>query len=346
MTEVMSDAAQRQSMAGELAAFNCAVHQPTDPPLFTPHPVSPMKACHWRAADIKRLLGLIGASIKLEAGGNRRTLRLTNPGLPYGTTPTLWASIQYILPGEIASAHRHAATALRFILQGQGADTIVEGEQYQMNEGDLVLTPSWTFHDHEHKGSEPMIWLDVLDISLVRSMDAVFFEPLASPRQEVNEVTDRSFRQFGSGIMRPPQAAHVGLASPVLAYSRDRAEAALMAAAALDPDPYDDTALEYQNPLTGGSALPTIGTVLQRLRPGFDGKAHRHTGSSVYYVVRGEGATRIEDQTFAWGAGDFFTIPPWAAHQHGNASSSEAVLFQVNDHPALKALGLWREQAA
>jgi gentisate 1,2-dioxygenase len=147
--------------------------------------------------------------------------------------------------------------------------------------------------------------------------------------------------------MRPPQSSQIGLASPVLAYSRDRAEAALLAAAALDPDPYDDTALEYQNPLTGGAALPTIGTILQRLRPGFQGKAHRHTGSAVYYVVRGEGTTGVDGQTFDWGKGDFLAIPPWAMHQHSNrSSSSEAVLFQVNDHPALKALGLWREQTA
>jgi gentisate 1,2-dioxygenase len=347
MSEIMSDAEQRRSIAHDLAAYNCAVHQPSDPPLFTPHPMSQMQACHWRAADIERLLGLIGANIKLEAGGNRRTLRLTNPGLPYGTTPTLWASIQYILPGEVASAHRHAATALRYIMKGQGADTIVDGEQYAMNEGDLVLTPNWTFHDHEHKGSEPMIWLDVLDISLVRSMDAVFFEPLAAPRQPVNEFTDRSFRQFGSGIMRPTQSTHSGMASPVLAYTKERAEAALIAAAGLEPDPYDDTALEYQNPLTGGPALPTIGTVLQMLRPGSVCRAHRHTGSSVYYVVRGEGSTLVDGQCFDWGKGDFFSIPSWAVHQHRNRSaSSEAVLFQVNDHPALKALGLWREEVA
>jgi len=89
-----------------------------------------MQPFHWKAADLARLLEKIGAALKLEQGGQRRTLRLTNPGLPYGTTPTFWASIQYILPGEIASAHRHAATALRFIMEGSGADTIVDGEQY------------------------------------------------------------------------------------------------------------------------------------------------------------------------------------------------------------------------
>jgi gentisate 1,2-dioxygenase len=341
----MTDVEARRMLAEELAHVNLAVHQPTDPPLFTREPQSAMLPCHWPAGRIADLLEKIGANLKLEAGGNRRTLRLTNPGLPYGTTPTFWASIQYILPGEIATAHRHAATALRFVMQGSGADTIVDGEQYQMNEGDLVLTPSWTFHDHEHRGDAPMVWLDVLDISLIRSLEAVFFEPYPRPRQTAAAIADRSFRTFGSGIMRPPNAVHRGNTSPVLAYTKARAEEALRLAAGLEPDPCDDVMLEYQNPLTGGPALPTIGTALQMLRPGMRGKAHRHTGSVVYYVVRGEGVTVIGGRSFDWAPGDFIALPPWAVHEHANRSTDrEAVLFQVNDFPALKALGLWREE--
>ena len=266
---VMSDAAERRAIADELSALNCRVAQADTPPVFTPEPQSTMQPCHWRAADLAKLMHKIGASLKLEAGGQRRTLRLTNPGLSYGTTPTLWVSIQCILPGEVATAHRHTASALRYITEGTGVDTIVDGEQYALNEGDLVLTPSWTWHDHEHRGQAPMIWLDVLDISLVRAFHASFFDGLTSARQDVARVPDRSYREFGSGIMRPLNPVHSRLASPVLAYSRKRAEEALRAAAALDPDPCDDIALEYQNPLTGESALPgTIGTVLQMLRPG------------------------------------------------------------------------------
>jgi gentisate 1,2-dioxygenase len=343
----MSDAKERQDLAEELANFNCRVAQPDDPPLFTKEPVSTMRACHWRADDLARLLEKLGASLKLEAGGQRRTLRLTNPGLPYGTTPTFFASIQYILPGEVATAHRHAATALRFIMQGRGADTIVDGEQYLINEGDLVLTPSWSWHDHEHKGDAPMIWLDVLDISLVRSLHATFFEGSPKPRQNVVNVPDRSYREFGSGIMRPLRPNHPGLASPLLAYTRARAEDALRHAAGLEPDPYDDIALEYQNPLTGAPALPTLGTVLQMLRPDVTCKPHRHTGSVVYYIVRGNGSTTINGQRFDWGKGDFIALPPWAVHAHANRSASEeAVMFQVNDIPVLKTLGLYREQAA
>jgi len=347
MSEVIgSDRRAREALASDLAALNLAVHQPTDRPLFTREPAPTMVPCHWKAADIAACLERIGANLKLEAGGARRTLRLTNPGLEYGTTPTFWASIQYILPGEVADAHRHAASALRFIMDGEGAETTVDGENYAFHKGDLVLTPSWTFHDHEHKGDKPMVWLDVLDITLVRKMEAVFFEPSDVPRRPVNHVPDRSYREFGSGIMRPMHAAPAMFSNPLLVYARARAEEALQQAAALDPDPFDDTALEYQNPLTGGPALPTIGTALQRLRPGIKLKAHRHTGSSVYYVVRGTGTTKVGKERFDWGPGDYVAIPPWAVHEHANRSpTQEAVLFHCNDFPAIKALGLWREQA-
>ena len=343
---VMTDAAARAELAVELAAHNIAVAQPTDPPLFTRTPGSSMVPWHWRATELAGLLEKIGANLRLEAGGQRRTLRLANPGLPYGTTPTFWASIQYILPGEVATAHRHAATALRFIMRGHGSDTVVDGELYRMNEGDLVLTPSGTWHDHENKGDKPMVWLDVLDISLVRALHAVSFEGSEAPRQPVSRVADSSFRKFGSGIMRPPGAVHGvkdgGKASPILAYGWDRASAALEQAAGLDPDPFDDSILEYQNPLTGGPALPTLGTALQQLRPGSRTRAHRHTGSVVYYAVRGAGRMQVDDRVFEWGAGDFIALPPWALHSHANEGTEPAVLFQVNDIPVLQALGLHR----
>lgn len=343
---MLEDREARAALAGELAAYHLRVAQPEDPPLMTRVPAPVMQPIYWKAADLALMLKKIGAELKLEAGGQRRTLRLTNPGVAEGTTPTFWCSIQVILPGEVATAHRHMATALRFIMRGKGANTIVEGEQYEMNEGDLVLTPAWTWHDHAHEGDAPMVWLDVLDINLVRSMHAVFFDPAPAARMPVNAVPDASFRAYGSALMRPLGAKHESLFSPILAYHWDRAYDALQAAAALEGDACDDTALEYQNPLTGGPALPTIGTVLQRLRPGFAGRAHRHTGSVVYYVVRGRGRSDVAGNIYEWGAGDFIAVPPWALHRHANPHGEEAVLFQVNDIPAMKALGYYREDRA
>jgi gentisate 1,2-dioxygenase len=344
---VMSDARERAEIQEELRAHNIAVAQPNDPPLFTREPQSPMVPYHWKAADLSRLLDLIGSKLKLEAGGMRRTLRLANPGLPYGTTPTFWGSIQYIHPGEIATAHRHTACALRYVMQGSGTETTVDGELYVMRQNDLVLTPSWTFHDHENVTDKPMVWLDVLDISVVRSMHAVFFDDYDQPRQPVRGIADASFRRFGSGIMRPVNAKPDGLYSPVLAYGWNRAIAALEAMATLEPDPYDDIILEYQNPLTGGPAMWTVGTALQMLLPGTETRAHRHTGSVLYYVIEGEGSMMIDDQRFDYGAGDFIALPPWARHSHANRSNSErVVMFQVNDLVLMKLLGLYREVAA
>lgn len=341
----MSDADERKALTEELWEYGIRIAQPDDPPLFTKEPAPVMQPMHWRKSDLDRLLAMIGERLKLERGGQRRTLRLANPGLPFGTTPTFWCSIQYINPHEVADAHRHAATALRFIMEGAGVDTIVDGEQYVMHEGDLILTPSWTWHDHENKGDKPMIWLDVLDVSLVRSLHAVFFQPGTAERQDLARYSDASFRRFGSGLMRPFDAEPKPGVSPVLVYGREMAEQALERAGALPPDPFDDTLLEYQNPMTGGPALPTIGTALQRLRQGFDGQAHRHTGSVVYHVLRGTGRTRVADQVFDWGPGDFMAVPPWAVHAHSNTGAEAATLFQVNDIPVMKALGFWRVEA-
>ncbi|MDP3136803.1 MAG: cupin domain-containing protein, partial [Burkholderiaceae bacterium] len=195
MSEVHAtkDEGARRALKEKLLKFNCRVHQPDEPPLFTREPNSVVQTVHWRWRDLEPLLEELGRQLSLEPGGNRRTLRLSNPGLPFGTTNTFWGSIQVILPGEVASNHRHTASAFRFIMKGGGATTTVNGERYPMNEGDLVLTPSMMWHDHEYKGDTPMIWLDVLDISMTRSMSAVFFEGSNDLQQAVGAVPDRSY---------------------------------------------------------------------------------------------------------------------------------------------------------
>jgi gentisate 1,2-dioxygenase len=145
--------------------------------------------------------------------------------------------------------------------------------------------------------------------------------------------------------MRSPRKGAAPRINPLLAYPRDRALAALDLASGLEPDPFDDVILEYQNPATGGSAMTTMAMTLQKLQPGFRGLARRHTGSKLYVVARGHGATIVDGQRYDWSAGDFLAIKPWAWHEHLNTSTSEdAVLFQVNDSPALDALGYYREE--
>jgi gentisate 1,2-dioxygenase len=343
-----SDAQARQNLQELLAKYHCKVHQPDDPPLFSREPKSPMRSHHWKWEDLRPLLDTIGQEIDLNVGGPRRTLRLTGPGLDRGTTPTFWASIQVILPGEVASAHRHSANAFRFVMEGGGATTTVNGESYQMNLGDLVLTPSWTWHDHEYLGKQPMIWLDVLDISLMHILHATFFDPYQEVTQPVSEVPDLSHRLYGSGLMRPTESHNNGRpVGQLLVYKKQVAEEALRNADGAVADPVDDVILEYQNPENGKSVFATLSLCLQKLRPGMRGAKRRNTGSRLYYVVRGQGMTRAGEAEFRWQAGDFIAIAPWDWHSHANLSETEeAILFQVNDSPTLKALGFYREEHA
>jgi len=329
----------------ELAELNVRIQTPSDPPLFTATPTSPMRPVHWRWADLSAVVDELDQHLSLTKGGGRRTLKLTNPGLPYGTTPTFWVSIQYILPGEVATAHRHTPTAFRFIMQGSGCWTTVDGETYEMNAGDLVLTPSWTWHDHVHRGDEPMVWIDVLDISLVRALHATFFELYDRDVQDVLAVPDPSYRTLGGGLLRAGRRQPAAAVNPLLAYPQARTLEALELAKGLPADPVDDVITEYVDPTTGGPALVSLGTKRQILRPGFRGARHRHTGSKVYWVMAGSGVTVIEGERFEWSRGDFLSVPPWAEHHHENPFAEEAALFRVDDTPTLEKLGLYREEA-
>jgi gentisate 1,2-dioxygenase len=333
-------------LEADLARVHLRVRQEGDPPLMTREPTTAVQPHVWRWRDVYELGKRVAESVSLGPGDDRRTLRLVNPGLPYGATHTLWAAVQEVLPGEVATAHRHTVSAIRFIIQGQGAATTVQGEHYPMRVGDVLLTPSWTWHDHENIGSEPMIWLDGLDIPLVRALNAIFFQPYAEPKQPLAEWSEHSFRQYGFGTLRPLRPSQPAWnASPTLVYPWQRTLEALEALSGTQVDPFDDVALEYQNPLTGGPAMPTIGLAMQMLRPGVETRPHRHTSSSVHHVVRGEGATIIAGQRFDWSERDFFVVPPWAWHAHVNASAHEpAIVFQFNDVPLMQALGLYREE--
>jgi gentisate 1,2-dioxygenase len=334
----------RERLRGALADAGLAIHQPSEPPLFTRVPQPRMQPMHWRWDDLHGFLEELGRVLDLRPGGARRTLRLANPGLEYGTTPTFWASIQYIRPGEVATAHRHTPAAFRFVMRGSGCTTTVGGENYAMHEGDLVLTPTWEWHDHVHQGTEPMIWLDVLDISLMRALDNTFFDPYPQDTQPIARQAEKSWREFGSGLLRPVGPAPRRDANPLLVYPRARTEEALEQAKGLDPDPADDVILEYQDPIAGGPALPSMSMKAQTLRAGFDGVTHRHSGSKVYWVIDGAGSTHVDDRRFDWGPGDFLAVPPWAVVRHTNPHASDARLFRVDDSPVLRALNVYHEE--
>jgi gentisate 1,2-dioxygenase len=253
--------------------------------------------------------------------------------------------MQLILPGEIARAHRHSPAAIRIIVEGRGAYTAVDGERCFMEPGDLILTPSWSWHDHGNDTAEPMIWLDGLDLPMVGALDVIFTEHTASEQYGVSKPDDVSTRLYHTAGLRPASAPPPALSSPLLNYKWTRTAAALAALPEAAATPCDDLLLVYSNPYTGGPVLPTMGCTAQLLRPGVHTRAHRHASSSVYLVIQGRGFSVMNGQRFDWEQGDVFAIPAWVCHEHANLSHSQtAALFAFSDAPVMQALGLYREE--
>jgi gentisate 1,2-dioxygenase len=313
------------------------------PKLLTRTPRPAAQAALWRFAEIRPHLMRAGALLSTDEA-ERRVLLLENPGLPGASrvTGSLFAGLQLLLPGERAPAHRHVANALRFILEGSGAYTAVDGERTTMERGDFILTPGWTWHDHGHDGDAPVIWLDGLDVPLVNFFDTSFAEQYAEAEFPVARPAGDCEARYGAALL-PDGARGHGLASPLLNYRYARAREALaMLSRNGSPDPCHGFKLHYANPLTGGPALPTIAAALQLLPAGLTTAAYRSTDSTVFAVAEGTGRSWIGEREFAWGPNDIFVAPSWLVQRH--AAADDAVLFSFSDRAAQEKLGIWREQ--
>ncbi|MCW2499645.1 MAG: gentisate 1,2-dioxygenase / 1-hydroxy-2-naphthoate dioxygenase [Frankiales bacterium] len=297
----------------------------------------------WRWRDIEARLDE-ACDVLAEGLTARRSLALMNPALPGGTTHTLTAGIQMLNPGEQAWAHRHTMSAIRFVIRGgPGLSTVVDGEACQMDDYDLVLTPSWTWHDHHNDTTGNPVWLDALDIGLIMSLNTGFYETYGEERQALRPSQGEYLSQR-AGLVRPVWEQRKERLAP-FRYAWSDVEPVLLSMADQEGSPYDGVVLEYVNPMTGGPTTPTLSCWVQMLRPHEQTQSHRHTSSSIYFVVRGEGTTRVGDEEISWGQHDTFVVPNWLEHSFRNSSaSSEAILFSVNDIPTLRALGLYYEQ--
>jgi gentisate 1,2-dioxygenase len=313
---------------------------------MTAHPEPKAIPYLWPSALIDAMVR--ESSELVPIGEERRALQLFNPGLGgrWSTTNTMIAAVQVILPGEVARAHRHTPTAIRFIMEGEGAYTAVDGDRVYMAPGDLILTPSWAWHDHGNEADKPVVWMDGLDVPLVQALNAMFFQFYGDNQVAASKPRNGSVQLHGHVALRPTWVRERPRSSPLLLYSWERTSQSLSALLDVAADPYDGVALEYTHPQTGGCLLPTMACWIQMLRPGERLKAHRHTGSAVYYVVQGTGETIIDGRRFAWAKGDILALPSWALHEHANRSATDpAVLFSIQDRPVLEALGLYREEA-
>jgi gentisate 1,2-dioxygenase len=273
----------------------------------------------------------------------RRVLILENPGLrgQSKATTSLYAGIQLVMPGEVAPAHRHSQSALRFILEGKGAHTAVDGERTKMQPGDFVITPSMTWHDHGNETDEPMFWLDGLDIPLVQFFDASFAEGLAEEEQPITRPAGDSFARYGHNLL-PVDFKDRSKTSPVFNYPYEHTRQALETAKKSSQwDPCHGLKLRYTNPASGDFAMPTIGTFIQLLPKAFKTARYRSTDATVFTVVEGRGRSRIGEHVFEWAPRDIFVVPSWQWVTH--EADDEAVLFSFSDRPVQQKLDLFRE---
>lgn len=312
--------------------------------LVPPQPTTACVPASWRYDTVRPLLMEAGDLITAREA-ERRVLVLENPGLrgASSVTQTLYAGLQLILPGEVAPSHRHTQSALRFVVEGSGAYTAVDGERTSMYPGDFIVTPSWTFHDHGNPGDAPVIWLDGLDIPMVRFFDAGFAERHPEESQPVLRPEGDALLRYGSGML-PYEYVPTSHTTPVLCYPYQRSRDMLDRLRRTGtPNAYHGLKLQYANPATGGYPMPTIAAFMQLLPAGFRGKSYRSTDGTVYSVVEGSGRSRIGDQSVEWGPKDVFVVPSWCEVAH--EATEDAVLFSFSDRPVQKALGLWREEA-
>jgi gentisate 1,2-dioxygenase len=313
--------------------------------LVPPEPRTPCVPALWRYETVRPHLMEAGRLITAQQA-ERRVLVLENPGLRglSSITRSLYAGLQLILPGEIAPSHRHTQSALRFVVEGSGAYTAVNGERSVMHPGDFIITPSWTFHDHGNPGEVPVVWLDGLDIPTVAFFDAGFAERYREPSQPLTRPEGDALLRYGNDLLPLEYEATSG-STPLLAYPYARSRATLEGLRShTPPHACHGIKMQYSNPATGGYPMPTIAAYLQLLPRGFRGRRHRSTDGTVFSVVEGRGRSRVGDQLFDWGPKDVFVVPSWCLVAH--EADEDAVLFSFSDRPIQKALGLWREEAS
>ncbi|HZQ73073.1 MAG TPA: gentisate 1,2-dioxygenase [Burkholderiales bacterium] len=339
-----SIATERQALYRRMDRHNLAPLWEVLHNLIPNEPATAAKPALWKYREARPFLMEAGKLITAKEAV-RRVLVLENPGMRGESciTQSLYAGLQLILPGEIAPSHRHSQSALRFIVEGSGAYTAVDGERTTMAPGDFIITPSWTYHDHGNPGSEPVVWMDGLDIRIVQTFAAQFHEVYADEIQPVSRSEGAAAARYGNNLVPLGAVAPFGKTSPIFSYPYERSRESLARLARdQDPDPCHGWKMQFVNPLTGGHAMPTMATFIQLLPAGFAGAPYRCTDGTVYSVVEGKGHVTIGAERFDFEPRDTFVVPSWQPLQI--RAEAESVLFSFSDRPGQEAMGLWREK--
>lgn len=308
-------------------------------PHGAPQPIT--RPGYWRYEAIRPLLHRAGELTPVEKA-ERRVLVLSDPGRGVGAmqaTASIYLGLQYLLPGETAPAHVHTPSAVRIIVEGDGGYTVVDGEKLPMKEGDLVLTPGGEWHDHGHEGTEPVIWLDALDLPLFVYLEGSYAKE--GPLQAQRNRPDASQVEYGApGLAPSRRLGQSPRRYPMMRYPWTRTEAALRELERYGGDGLAE--LDYVNPETGADVLPTMGFTAMMLSTGQVDQPPRRSSSAAFHVVRGRGRTSVNGEEIKWGPKDTFTVPVFAAITH--EAEDESFLVRIHDRPLQEKLGYYEER--
>lgn len=342
------DTVDRAAEAGRTPFYDRARNQSLAPlwrvlgGLVAEEPKSPAVPAFWAYGDVRPYL-IEACDIISTEEAERRVLVLENPGLPGQSriTPSLFCGYQIILPGEIAPAHRHVASALRFILEGDNAYTAVAGERTMMEPGDFVITPSWTWHDHGSESDGPMVWIDGLDMHIVNLFSASFREGYPGQTHPVARPEGSAMAEAGYNLL-PVDFEPTSQTSPIFNYPYRRTREALDRVSRVRaPDACHGFKMHYINPVNGQTAMPTITAAMQLLPKGFSSQPYRSTAGTVFSVVEGKGAVTVGDKRFVLGPKDLFVVPSW--YPYRIEAETDLIIFSYSDRVVQEKLDLFRE---
>jgi gentisate 1,2-dioxygenase len=345
---------ERDTLAQDAKALNLVQFWEERADIELLRPRNRARPYRWNWRDIEPRLRVAARTVPIEEC-ERRALVFRNPGIgdkPF-ITNTIFAAYSLYNPGERAPVHRHTPSASRFVLEGDGGFTVVEGEKLPMQRGDLIITPHGTWHDHGNDGSSAVIWVDVLDVPLVESLNATIFEfdyvengqrrTLQSERFPVGH----SQNLYATGGVKPLFVNHRRTAkehSPMFSYKWTDTRRALERMASYPGSPFDGIIVEYIDPTTSSSVMPTMSFRAQMLRPGETTRWHRRSASSIYCVLEGSGKIELENESIDWRRNDVFAVPGWHWTRLVNTATEPVFLYSVTDEPTMRKLGLFFEQ--
>lgn len=320
------------------------------------HPKSKASPHIWRWDRLVQLAEEAGRIVPVGRGGERRAIALANPtlsGRPFAT-PTLWAAIQYLMPGENAPEHRHSQHAFRFVVEGNGVWTVVNGDSVRMSRGDFLPQGGWNWHAHHNAATQPMAWIDGLDIPFSYYTESQFFEAgreKLSPHEYQQPHFSRSERLWAHPGLRPVSRQEELTATPLLAYRWQDTDKALNEQLMLEDEGYPATlsqghaAVRYTNPANGRDVLPTIRCEMHRIRRGAQTLSRREVGSSVFQVFDGQGTVAVGQRKWQVRRGDMFVVPAWQTFTAlCDADQPSLDLFRFCDTPIFEAVHAYREQ--